>query len=541
MNKDSFVWWASSAVLSFALFLPIAAIFYTSIGESSDLFEHLMNTVLMTYIWNTVCVAIIAISISLILGVPTAWFMAMCQIPGQKVLQWALVLPLAMPGYIVGYIVTDWLDFSGPVQVFIRSVTGWQAGEYWFPDIRTVGGAGVVMALVLYPYVYLMCRASFMEQSVALLQSARMLKCSSWQSFFRVSLPLTRPAIAVGVSLVAMETIGDFGTMSYFAVNTLTTAIYDTWLGYSNIHAAAKIAAIMLLMIFLIFSAERFSRRKKQLFQTQFSSHEDVCYHLHGWQKWLSAGWCWGVFFIAFLLPIGQLTLYAYHYWEESWGHEFYQYACNSFFIAGWAAVLAVLFALILNFYRRLNKNKRSLVQLRMSSLGYAIPGTVLAIGVMVPILSLDLLINDMAKLMEWRRPGLILSGTMFAIIFGMLVRFTGMAIGSIESSLSKVSPSLDMAAKTMGCSANQMLRKIHLPLVRRGCLIGGLLVFIESMKELNAALLLRPFNFETLATYVYGYASSEQLELAALPAIILVSVGLIPLILVNKTLERPH
>ncbi|MDC0612378.1 iron ABC transporter permease [Vibrio sp.] len=541
MKKNNLGWLGISSLLSICLFLPVIAIFYTAVGENSELFEHLMSTVMSTYIFNTISIALIVAVVSLLLGLPTAWFITMCQVPGSSFLQWALVLPLAIPGYIVGYIATDWLDFAGPLQVLIRDITGWKAGDYWFPDIRTVWGAGIVLSLVLYPYVYLMCRASFMEQSVSLLHSARILKCSPWQSFYRVSLPLARPAIAVGLSLVIMETVGDFGTMSYFAVNTLTTAIYDTWLGYSNINAAAKIAVYMLVIIFILLSLERFSRRKQKLFQNHFSSHEEMRYKVHGIRKWVITLWCWGIFTIAFVLPLAQLTLYGVNYWVESWNEDFYQYALNSFHVSIWAAVFAVVIAIIMNFYRRMNDTKYSVGLMRFSSVGYAIPGTVLAIGIMVPVTSLDHSINDLAKMMGWGRPGLVFSGTLFALVFGLLVRFTAVAIGSVENSLNKVSPSMDMAAKTMGHKTSSMLRKVHLPLVRRGCLVAGLLVFIESMKELNAALLLRPFNFETLATYVYGYASSEQLELASLPAILLVLVGLIPLVLINRSLESDH
>ena len=245
--------------------------------------------------------------LSAVFSIPSAWVMAMCKIPSERFLQWALVLPLAMPSYIVGYIFTDWLDFAGPIQIFLRDVMGWQAGDYWFPDIRTLPGAIFVLALVLYPYVYLLCRASFMEQNVSLLQSARLLKCSPWESFLRISLPLARPSIAIGLSLVAMETIGDFGTVSYFAVNTLTTAVYDTWLGYSSLTAAAKISAIMLIFVVLLLSTERYSRRRQKLFQNQFNSSEDFRYQLQGWKKWLALFWCWGLVVIAFAFPLMQL------------------------------------------------------------------------------------------------------------------------------------------------------------------------------------------------------------------------------------------
>ncbi len=541
MKEKNRIWKASSGSLSLLLVLPILAIFYLSLGDSGDLFAHLISTVMPTYIYNTVVLVLGVLVLALLFGVPSAWLMAMCRLPGERILQWALVLPLAMPGYVVGYIFTDWFDYAGPIQIFIRAFFGWQAGDYWFPDLRSLGGATAILALVFYPYVYLMARAAFMEQSASLLQSARLLRCSPFESFRRLSLPLARPSIAVGLSLVAMETIGDFGTVSYFSVNTLTTAVYDTWLGYSNLNAAAKISAIMLLVVILLLSTERYSRRKQKLFQANFTSHEELRYTLHGWKKWLALTWCWGLVSVAFILPLGQLLIYAYKYFSQSWTEEFRQYAVNSLQVSIIAALIAILVALVVNFSHRLNGNRLSVIFMRLASLGYAVPGTVLAIGVMAPVLTMDHWINDIAKQMEWGRPGLVLSGSMFAMIFAMVVRFSAVAIGSVESSLNKISPSMDMASRTMGCNQNQMLKRVHLPLVRRGVLVAGLLVFIESMKELNAALLLRPFNFETLATYVYNFVSDEHLELGALPAVLLILVGLIPLIVINRSLEQAH
>jgi iron(III) transport system permease protein len=540
--KDSLAkWHLSSSLLAGLLLLPIISIFFTAVGDSDELFTHLLSTVMPTYAINTVIITTNVVLLTLLLGVPTAWLIAMCDFPSKTILQWALVLPLAMPSYVMAYIYTDWFDFAGPVQTWLREWLVLQPGQYWFPDIRTVSGASIVLALVLYPYVYLMCRAAFMEQSVSLLQSARLLRCTPWQSFFRVSLPLARPALAVGVSLVAMETIGEFGTMSYFAVNTLTTAIYDTWLGYSNINAAAKIASIMLLVVLLLLSLERYSRRKTKLFQNQFSSHDDFVYQLIGWKRVGAWVWCWVIVLLAFLLPIIQLVYYSVTYFSQSWSREFGVLAWNSFSVSILAAVSATLIALLINFNHRLQPNRLNNGYLRFASMGYAVPGTVLAIGVMVPVLLLDHAINDVAKWLEWSRPGLLFSGSIFAITFALVVRFSAVAIGSVESGLNKVSPSLDMAARTMGCKPDSMLGRIHLPLVRRSILVALLLVFIESMKELNAALLLRPFNFETLATHVYNYTSTEQLELAALPAILLVIVGLIPLVLINRSLESSH
>ncbi|RYU43654.1 iron ABC transporter permease [Aliivibrio finisterrensis] len=543
MKEKLLFWKTSSWSLSLLLVLPILAILYTALGNTDDIFTHLFNTVLPTYTLNTVLLVFGAMFFSLILGVPSAWFMAMCRVPSSSILQWALVLPLAMPAYIVGYIYTDWLDFAGPIQVLLRDITGWQSyGDYWFPDIRTLTGAILVMSLVLYPYVYLLARAAFMEQNISLLQSARLLKCTPWESFKRISLPLARPSIAVALSLVAMEALGDFGTVSYFAVNTLTTAVYDTWLGYSNLNAAAKVSAFMLMGILLLISGERYSRRKQKMFQEKFNTNEEFQYELHGWKKWGAFTWCWGLVSIAFIFPLLQLISYSFYYFEESWTAEFQEYAINSLYVSSIAAVIAVIIALVVNFLHRLQlNNKWSVMPMRLASLGYAVPGTVLAIGVMLPMIGLDHLVNDISKQLGFGMVGLIFSGSIFALIFASVTRFSAVAIGSIESNLNKIPPSLDMASRTLGCGTWSMLRRVHFPLIRRGCLIAGLLVFIETMKELNAALLLRPFNFETLATYVFNFASDEQLEIAAMPAVLLVLVGLIPLIIVNRSLEQHH
>ena len=526
--------------VSFLIILPLLAIFYTALGGENDVFIHLTSTVLGTYALNTVTLILGTVFLSLLMGLPPAWLLANYAIPGGSVLQWALVLPLAMPGYIAGYIYTDWFDFAGPIQSLLRDLFGWQSPlDYAFPDLRTLPGACFVLALVLYPYVYLLARAAFMEQSLALSQSARLLGCTPMQSFWRISLPLARPAIAVGASLVAMETLGDFGTVSYFAVSTLTTAVYDTWLGYSNLHAAAKISAIMLGVIFLLISAERHSRRKQALFSQNVSPDKIVKTPLKGRHKILATLGCWGLFVMAFLAPLLQLISYSWDYHDVHSMADFFQYTLNSVYVSGIAAIVTLFIALMLNFYLRTSKTGLNSAPLRLASLGYAVPGTVLAIGVLIFLSKADHLINDIANEMGWATPGLVLSGSVFAMLAAFVVRFSAVAIGSVESSLSKVSPSLDMAARTMGCNVYQMLLRVHFPLIRRGALIAILLVFIESMKELNAALLLRPFNFENLATYVFNYASDEHLEYAALPAVVLVFVGLIPLIMINRSLEK--
>lgn len=537
----NFGWMTSSWAIALLLGLPVIALLFSAFSAEGELFRHLADTVLLDYLGNTLGLVVGVVLLSLLFGVPTAWLVAMCQVPGRRALQWALMLPMAMPSYIVAYVYTDLLDYSGPLQAGLRALFGWNSpADYWFPAIRSLGGAAWVLALVLFPYVYLLTRASFLEQSVSLIHSSRLLGCTPWQSFRRLSLPLARPAIMVAVSLVAMETLADFATVHFFAINTLTTAVYDTWLGYGSLATAAKLSCLMLLAVVLLIALERRSRSRQQVFQKSMGHEQPLRYPLKGMSRALAAFWCWGLVLAGFGLPFVILLDYGVRYFELSWTPEFVRFAGNSLAISALTALLAMGIALLLGFFRRLDGGIKSLLPLRIAAMGYAMPGTVLAIGVLVPLTALDFAINDLAEWLGRQGPGLLLTGTITAIVFGYLVRFVAIAIGSVESSMGKISPSLDMAARSLGQGDGGMLRRVHLPLVRRGLFAGAMLVFIESMKELPAALLLRPFNFDTLATHVYQFVSDEMLERGALGAIVIVLVGLLPLIWVNRTLDTP-
>ncbi|WP_368210064.1 ABC transporter permease [Aeromonas sp. R4-2] len=537
----NFGWMTGSWAIALLLGLPVIALLFSAFSAEGELFRHLADTVLLDYLGNTLGLVVGVVLLSLLFGVPTAWLVAMCQVPGRRALQWALMLPMAMPSYIVAYVYTDLLDYSGPLQAGLRALFGWNSpADYWFPAIRSLGGAAWVLALVLFPYVYLLTRASFLEQSVSLIHSSRLLGCTPWQSFRRLSLPLARPAIMVAVSLVAMETLADFATVHFFAINTLTTAVYDTWLGYGSLATAAKLSCLMLLAVVLLIALERRSRSRQQVFQKSMGHEQPLRYPLKGMSRWLAGLWCWWLVLAGFGLPFVILLDYGVRYFELSWTPEFVRFAGNSLAISALTALLAMGIALLLGFFRRLDGGIKSLLPLRIAAMGYAMPGTVLAIGVLVPLTALDFAINDLAEWLGRQGPGLLLTGTITAIVFGYLVRFVAIAIGSVESSMGKISPSLDMAARSLGQGDGGMLRRVHLPLVRRGLFAGAMLVFIESMKELPAALLLRPFNFDTLATHVYQFVSDEMLERGALGAIVIVLVGLLPLIWVNRSLDSP-
>ncbi|MCS6134725.1 iron ABC transporter permease [Shewanella baltica] len=533
-------WSLAGYALATILVLPLVALILQALQPDEAVFGHLMATVLPTYIINSLLLIFWVSLGALLLALPCAWLMARCEFVGRRYLQWALLLPLAMPGYIVAYVYTDLLDYAGPVQRSLRTIFSWSSPQdYFFPDIRTLGGAACMLSLVLFPYIYLLARTAFMEQSLSLAHASRIMGCSPWQSFWRLSLPMARPALAVGVALVAMETAADFATVNYFAVPTLTTAVYDTWLGYGNLTAAAKLSAIILLVVFSLIGFERFARRKQQLFQKQSRIQASDLYRLSAVQTAVALSFCATLLLLAFLLPFGILLSYAIGYFEQSWDESFWQLSLNSLSLALITSLICCLIALLLMFVRRISPRPSDALPSRLASTGYALPGTVLAIGVLVPLTMLDFAINDLADLLGLDGPGLILTGSVVALIFAFCVRFVAIAIGSVESSYKRISPSLDMVSLTMGQGPRQLLQRVHLPLLGKGLFAGALLVFIESMKELPAALLLRPIGFENLATYVFQFVSDEKLEHGALAAIVIVLVGLVPLIYLNRSLEQ--
>jgi iron(III) transport system permease protein len=532
-------WYSVAWGSALLVMLPVLAVLWLALFPTENIWPHLVDTILPVYIRSTLLLLAGVGSLSVVIGVSTAWLVTMCHFPGRRLFEWALLLPFAMPAYVIAYLYTDLLEYAGPIQSTLRELFGWQtARDYWFPDIRSLGGAIAMLTLVLYPYVYLLARASFLEQSMSIRDASRIFGCTPLQSFLRISLPIARPSIAVGLALVSMETLNDFGTVDYFAVKSLSAGIYDAWLNMGNLGAAAQIASLMMLFVVLLISLERIARARQRQFSGSDRFRSIERFRLSPARQLMATLACALPVVLGFAIPFIVLGSYALRRLDQFAEPGFIANAVHSFTLSALAAALTVVIAVVLAYSKRLYPQQRSLtVAARFSSLGYALPGAVLAIGVIIPLAAFDNSVDAFMQRHFGFGTGLLLSGTPFAIVFAYSVRFLAVSTGSVESSLAKVTPSMDMASRSLGLNPLQTLRRVHLPLIRGGLLTAVLVVFVDSMKELPATLILRPFNYDTLATYVYQYASDEMLETSALSAMLIVLVGIVPVILLSRTI----
>ncbi len=535
---DSWAWITLSVAAIAAL--PICSVIWTAVTPTFDIWRHLASTVLPAYVWNSFLLALgVAIGTAAI-GVATAWLVTMCRFPGSRAFAWLLLLPLAMPAYVVAYVYTDLLEYAGVVQGFLRALFGWaSARDYWFPEIRSLGGAVALFSLVLYPYVYLVSRAAFIEQNICVLEASRALGCTPWQAFWRVALPLARPAVAIGVILALMETLNDLGAVEFFALRTFTVGIFDVWMNMGNAAGAAQLALVLLVVIAGLIWAERAARRQRRFHHTSGRYRRLAPRPLTGWAAAAAFLACGLPVLLGFLLPSAVLARHAFTDWHPERLPNFLLLAEHSLMLAGIAALAASLFGLVLAYGARAGAPPLAQGAVRFVSLGYAVPGAVLALGVMLPLASLDRGIDAFARAEFGVSTGLIFSGTLFAVSAALTVRFLALAYGAIDAGLAKVTPNIDSAARTLGHGPAARLARVHLPIMRGSVLSGALLVFVDSMKELPMTLILRPFNYETLATNVYQYASDEMLAECALPALAIVAAGVLPVLLLTRIIGQ--
>jgi iron(III) transport system permease protein len=508
-------------------------------GGTGETWAHLADTVLPEYVVNTVKL-IAGVAVGVIFGgVATAWLTVMHDFPGRRIFEWALILPLAMPAYVMAYAYTDLLQFVGPVQTWLRESFGWQRGDYWFPDVRSVGGAIVMFVFVLYPYVYMLARTAFLERASGMLEVARTFGYGPWASFFKVSLPLARPAVAAGAALALMETLADYGTVSYFAVQTFTTGIYRAWFSLGDRIAAAQLSAALLGFVVLVLLLERMSRGRARFHDTTGRNRPFPGRRLRGFKAAAAVAVCAAPMLIGFLIPAGVLLRLALGEEGAQFGERFLNLARNSFTLAAVTATLAVGLAVLLAYAARMNRGRLPRLLNRVVGLGYAVPGSVIAVGVLIPVTRLDNWIGGVFEAAFGSHPGLLLTGGIAALIYGYLVRFLAVALHSVEASLGKITPSMDDAARILGCGRGATLKRVHIPLLRGSLLTAGLLVFVDVMKELPATLVMRPFDFDTLATQTYTLAADERLAEASVAALAIVAVGLLPLIVLSRQIAR--
>ena len=535
-------WSLLALVLALVVAFPILVVFAALFVPHGDIWRHLASTVLLGYIGHTLALAAgVAIGVTLI-GVGSAWLVTMCRFPGRNLFEWALLLPFAVPTYIIGYTYTDLLQFAGPVQTALRETMDWTRHDYWFPEIRSLGGAVLVMTLVLYPYVYLLSRAAFLSQSSCLLDVSRTLGRNPWRHFVEVAVPMARPAIVGGVALALMETMADFGTVQHFGISTFTTGIYRTWFALGEPTAAAQLAAVLMVFVLSMLWIERSSRANLRYDHTT-AMRPLTRYNLATGRGWLASFACFLPIFLGFLLPSLVLIKMTWSEGDLLMAGKFLPLAWNSFMLATLAAALTVGFAVLVGYGVRLRPSLLMKVASSIAGLGYAIPGTVIAVGVLIPFATLDNVLNSWLEAHLGISTGLLLSGTIIGLLFAYLVRFLTVALNSVESGFGKINRHLDDAARSLGHRPGATLFKVHLPLLRGALLTAVVIVFVDVLKELPATLIMRPFNFETLAVRVYQFASDERLAEASTAALAIVAVGLLPVILLSRAIaeSRPR
>jgi iron(III) transport system permease protein len=523
----------TALLIALLLAVPLVSVCLSLFSGIGPTFAHLVATVLPDYVLNTLLLGALVVVGVLIIGVPAAWLTAMCDFPGKRLLEAALVLPLAAPAYVLAYAYTDLLDSYGPVQNALRAAFGWQVGEYWFPDVRSLPGAALMLVLVLYPYVYLLARTRFLSESATALEAARLLGRGPWRSFLTVSLPLARPALAAGATLALMEAFADYGTVSYFGVPVFTTGIYRAWFSFGDPTAAAQLAAFLIGFVALALCLERIARGGARYHETGRRDRRPTAFKLQPAKAAGAIVLCALPPLFGFAVPALALL----HLLVQAGGpaREFWHHLMNSVTLAALAGVIATAVAIVLGFARHERPRGPVARAVDFVGLGYAAPGAVIAVGVLIPFAAFDNALDAALRSSFGVSTGLLLTGSIAALLFAYLVRFLAVALQSVNAGLARITPSVGGAARMLARGNWDALWRVHMPMIAPSALTAALIVFVDVMKELPATLMLRPFNFDTLAVAAYNYAADERLGFAAAPSLAIVVVGIIPCILLIR------
>ncbi|MFZ5781478.1 MAG: ABC transporter permease [Pseudomonadota bacterium] len=531
------IWRAGTLAVACVVAMPLLGVASSLLTGQGDLWRHLADTQLADIVANTLVLLIVVGCGTIIIGTGTAWLVTMCRFPGVRFFQWAVLLPLVLPTYIIGYAYADLLAFAGPAQSALRGATGWRHGDYWFPDLGSAQGVGLLFTLVLYPYVYLAARSAFLTQSQAFIEAARIFGRGPWRAFIDIGLPLARPAIAAGAVLALLEALADFGTVQYYGVQTFTTAIYRTWYGLGNREGAGQIALVLVAIAILLVLVERHSRGRARFHTPANLRDRRHAAVLSGWRAAGAVAACTLPLLLGFVVPTIHLAQLAWSADAIMIDRRFLGDAINSLALASAAAAIIVGLSLFLSYAGRLARRRKLNRLIEFSSLGYAIPGAVIAVGVLLPLALADHGIDRLSRLVFGSPTGLLLSGTAFALLLAYTVRFLAVGLANIGPGLAAIDPSMDASARGLGATPRQVLRRIHLPMLRAPVLTAAVVAFVEVMKELPATLIIRPFNLDTLAIGVYRFASDERLAQAAVGSLLIVLVSLAPVIVLSRAI----
>ena len=539
-SKDGMGLLASIAI-SVALIcaLPMLAVALAAVGGGTDTVAHLASTVLPRYAGTTLVLVVLVALGTFSIGVGAAWLVTMTRFPGVRFFEIALVLPLAFPAYVLAYAYTSVLDHAGIVQSTLRQITGWGPRDYWFPEIRSLGGAAVMLVLVLYPYVYLLARAAFLQQSATTFLAARALGSNAWAAFVKVSLPMARPAIAGGVLLAVMETIADFGTVAYFGVQTFATGIYTSWFSLADRTGAAQLALCLLSFALLLAMLERAQRGRAKYHDPSRRQQRLEPAQLRGGPAAAAVVLCGIPVLFGAVMPVGLLLIMGLESEQNLLSPRYLGFLRNSLTLAATAALLTVGAAICVGFYRRLRPGRLSQTAAYFARLGYAVPGGVIAVGLLVPFAAFDNALDAWMRARFDVSTGLLITGSIWLLVMAYMVRFLAAALGAYEGGQAMVPANMDAAARSLGQTPSGTLRRVHLPVLAPSLLTALLIVFVDVMKELPATLIMRPFNYDTLAVQAYRLASDERLAGAAVPSLVIVAVGLLPVILICAQVGR--
>ena len=533
-NRDP--WRIVVWVLATLVLVPLVTVFSSFLTPEKEIWHHLSTTLLPDLFKNTLFLVCGVALFTTVIGVSLGWFTGACEFPGRRFFSWSLALPMALPAYVMAFIFLGLMDFNGPFQQLLRSIPGF---ENRMIEVRTTPFVVIVIGLTLYPYVYLLSRTSFMNQGRAALEASRTLGVRPFQAFFKVALPISRPWIVSGLALVLMETLADFGAVSIFNYDTFTTAIYKSWFGFFSLKAAAQLSSLLVIFAFSLVLVEGLFRKRMRYYDSSRGGSVHTRLQLTGWSSFLVCLYCSFVLIVAFVIPVVQLALWSWKVVKLGEAANYLGVLTKTLFLGSTAALIICLASVLLSYARRRDNTWMNRLLSRLSTVGYALPGTVLAVGIFIPVAGLDSIIREVSKYLANIDPGPLVQGSIIVMLIAYLVRFLAVGFGSVNSAMQNIKPSIDEASAILGKSGGETLRKIHFPLLKKGILTALVLALVDVIKEMPITLMTRPFGWDTLAVKIYELTSEGEWIRAALPGFYLVLAGIIPVILLINQMEK--